>query len=576
MVHPTIFLISETDSQLTIANRVILLGIDGGTLSLLEPWMDDATLPNFARIRAEGCTGILDSTVPPTTPTAWTTCFTGVNPGKHGIYDFRESPLRYPERPLINLSSVQTPRLWHRLNKVGKKTNVLNVPITYPPEPLDGCMVSGMLTPGPEADYAYPSCLKDELLKAIGGEYIPDIDLPKYEAESYRDALDFMNIVSHAFLQREKAFFYLMDNKPWDFFMGVFILADRLQHFFWKYLDPSCDLSQSAMAYKLREKIIDCYRLIDEFLGRLRERLTPDTFLLIMSDHGFGPTESWFNVSTWLEQKGYLRIRSEVAARKKWLYRLVSMNDVKWVRKAAPEFVQSRLRKWARRGRSAFVTDLYETVDWDHTKAFFPSIPAQGIYINIQQKGFGIVQPGETYESTRQKIKQELQELRCEGTGAPLVDWVRFREEVYHGPETQYAPDILFKAKNYAVLGRQMFGATEIIRSSETVPNGFHRPDGLIMACGPGISPGKRIIGATIADISPTILYAMGYQVPDIMDGKVLADMFKPGILEMQPVTRGNQTDPDDFVTSLETTDPYSDVETATIEKRLEDLGYLE
>ena len=122
VVHPTIFLISETDSQLTIANRVILLGIDGGTLSLLEPWMDDATLPNFARIRAEGCTGILDSTVPPTTPTAWTTCFTGVNPGKHGIYDFRESPLRYPERPLINLSSVQTPRLWHRLNKVGKKT----------------------------------------------------------------------------------------------------------------------------------------------------------------------------------------------------------------------------------------------------------------------------------------------------------------------------------------------------------------------------------------------------------------------------------------------------------------------
>ena len=68
----------------------------------------------------------------------------------------------------------------------------------------------------------------------------------------------------------------------------------------------------------------------------------------------------------------------------------------------------------------------------------------------------------------------------------------------------------------------------------------------------------------------------MGYQVPDIMDGKVLVDIFKPGVLEMQPVARGSQTDPDGSVTGLETKDPYSDSETAAIEKRLEDLGYLE
>jgi predicted AlkP superfamily phosphohydrolase/phosphomutase len=145
------------DWRLNTATKVILLGIDGGTFSLLEPWMDDGTLPNFAKVRAEGAIGPLASTVPPTTPTAWTTCFTGVNPGKHGIYDFRESPLLHPERPLITLSSVKAPRLWHRLNKVGRKTAILNVPITYPPEPLDGCMISGMLTPGPEAEFSYPA-----------------------------------------------------------------------------------------------------------------------------------------------------------------------------------------------------------------------------------------------------------------------------------------------------------------------------------------------------------------------------------------------------------------------------------
>ena len=218
-------------------------------------------------------------------------------------------------------------------------------------------MISGMLTPGPEAEFAYPSSLKPELFAAIG-DYVPDIDLPKYEAESHQDALSFMNVVSHAFLQREKAFFYLMDHKPWDFFMGVFILAERLQHFFWKYMDPDCGLYGSAMANRLRGNITDCYRLMDDFLGRLLDRLTPDTLLLIMSDHGFGPTDAWFNVSAWLEAQGLLRMRKEVASRKKLLYKLVSLNDVKWVRSLVPGFIQSRMRKRARRGRSAFVTDL--------------------------------------------------------------------------------------------------------------------------------------------------------------------------------------------------------------------------
>ncbi|MBI2881268.1 MAG: alkaline phosphatase family protein [Candidatus Tectomicrobia bacterium] len=557
------------------ARKVVLLGIDGGTFSLLEPWMDDGTLPRFAELRARGAMGTLASTVPPTTPTAWTTCFTGVNPGGHGIFDFRESPLRHPERPLIRLSSVKVPRLWHRLNKVGKKAIVLNVPITYPPEPLDGCMISGMLTPGPEAEYAYPPALKAELSAAIG-EYIPDIDLPKYEAESYPDALHFLEVVSHSFLQRERAFFYLMDHKPWEFFMGVFILADRLQHFFWKYLDPGCDLYRSTPAKRLRGKIADCYRLLDDFLGRLRARLTPDTLLLIMSDHGFGPTNAWFNVSTWLERQGYLRMRREVAFRKKLFYRLVALNDVGWVRALVPDAVQSRMRKRARQGHSAFVTDLHETVDWDRTRAFFPSIPAQGIYINVQREGFGIVPPGEPCEELRREIKRRLEDLRDPDTGERLVDWVRFREEVYHGPETQYAPDILFAAKNYSVLGRQMFGAPDVIRSSTRVANGFHRPDGMFMAFGPGVAPGRRIEGADIADISPTVLYALGLPVPPEMDGKVLTDAFEPGWVAARPVERGNLTDPDAQPSGPDRAEVYTEAETAAIERRLKDLGYLE
>ena len=417
-------------------------------------------------------------------------------------------------------------------------------------------MISGMLTPGPEAEFAYPSSLKPELFAAIG-DYVPDIDLPKYEAESHQDALSFMNVVSHAFLQREKAFFYLMDHKPWDFFMGVFILADRLQHFFWKYMDPDCGLYGSAMANRLRGNITDCYRLMDDFLGRLLDRLTPDTLLLIMSDHGFGPTDAWFNVSAWLEAQGLLRMRKEVASRKKLLYKLVSLNDVKWVRSLVPGFIQSRMRKRARRGRSAFVTDLHETLDWDRTRAFFPSIPSQGIYINVRREGFGVVPPGDAYEALRREIKGRLEDLRDEKTGERLVGWVKFREE---GPGEGGGESSWFRElrpdEREGARGRGM--------------NGTHRPEGFFVFSGPGVRPDRYEPGADLADFAPTLMAHLGERPATPMEGRVLSALLDaPGPSSDPPPVRNAD------LTSVTMGAGGPDWESETA-KRLRDLGYLE
>ena len=67
--------------------KVVLIGIDGGEPSLIEPLLAD-TCPNLARLRAEGAWGSLRSTVPPLSPPAWATLMTGMNPGKHGVFDF--------------------------------------------------------------------------------------------------------------------------------------------------------------------------------------------------------------------------------------------------------------------------------------------------------------------------------------------------------------------------------------------------------------------------------------------------------------------------------------------------------
>ncbi|MFH1862782.1 MAG: alkaline phosphatase family protein [bacterium] len=551
------------------SEKVILLGLDGATFRLIKPWVDEGLLPNFAQLFKDATWGKLQSTIPCTTPPAWSACLTGKNPGKHGIYDFRESPLKYAQRPLVNLSSMQGKKLWHYFNAAGKKAAIVNVPITYPPEPLDGVMISGMMTPSNESDWAYPNELKSELLRAIG-DYVVNIDIPKYDVELEQDALRFLEDIEYSFLKRKEAFYYLLETKEWHFFMIVFINMDRIQHLFWKYLDPQWSLYKSRMAQKLRPRIIKSYQMVDEMLGELRAKIG-DTPLIIMSDHGFGSTRQWFNVNTWLQQNGYLAVLPEVLRKKRLFNFFMNLNDSQIVKSLVPKGIQSAIRRKVRGTRSTFKSDLEAALDYSKTKAFFASIPSQGIFINVKRDSGGIVEPGAEYERLRAEIRTKLLTIKNPETGDNLVDKVYYREEIYAGNQTQYAPDLIFVARNYGCLGRQLLGLKPIVQSSAQTPNGFHRMDGIFYAVGPQFKAGYELNGADMTDIAPTILYLTGNSIADDMDGKVLEDAFRPEFLEKTP----KQIVSADSLPEMERKD-FTEQETDEIAKRLRSLGYLE
>ena len=552
------------------AERIVLLGLDGATFRLIKPWAEEGHMPNFARLFSESAWGTLASTIPPTTPPAWAACLTGKNPGKHGIYDFRESPLKHPDRPLINLSSMQGRKLWHLFNDAKKKCAIVNVPITYPPEAIDGVFISGMMTPSDDSDWAQPPELKNEINRAIG-HYVVNIDIPKYDVELEADALRFMDDIDHSFLKRKEAFFYLLDNKPWHFFMIVFIIMDRIQHLFWKYIDPQWELYHSRMAKKLRPRIINSFHMVDQMLGELRAKLG-DTPLLIMSDHGFGSTRQWFNVNTWLANEGYLKVHPAALTKKRIFTFFMNLNDSQLVKSIIPRKVQSVVRGKIRGTRSTFKSDLEAALDPSGTKAFFASIPSQGIFINQKRSdGTGLVEPGAEYDALRQEIREKLLNLDNPITGKKAVEKVYFREEIYHGSQTQFAADILFVAQNYGCLGRQLLGPWSIFQRSDFTPNGFHRPDGVFLAAGPQFKVGTEITGAEIADIAPTILYLTGLGVPDDMDGKVLTQAFQPDFLSSHQVQKVSA-----IATAESTKKDFTSDETEEIAKRLKSLGYLE
>src|SRR5438105_1769979 len=129
-----------------MSNRALIIGIDGGTMDIVEPLVRAGRLPNLARIMARGVSGTLSSVIPPITSPAWSTILSGKNPGKHGVFDFKRPRLGTREVP-VNSTDIKADPLWRLLSRAGKTCCLLNVPMTYPPEPVNGHIVSGFPCP---------------------------------------------------------------------------------------------------------------------------------------------------------------------------------------------------------------------------------------------------------------------------------------------------------------------------------------------------------------------------------------------------------------------------------------------
>ena len=177
--------------------RVVILGLDGMDHGLTETMLEDGKLPHLAGLRDRGCFKPLGTTVPPLSPVAWSTFQTGVNPGKHNIFDFLTPDLRTyraklssveirPPRRSIRLGKYRIPlgkadlRLlrksqpfWGILSKHGIFNCVQRVPITFPPEKLRGVLLSAMCVPdlrGTQGMFSYYTTRRRDEGEKIGGE----------------------------------------------------------------------------------------------------------------------------------------------------------------------------------------------------------------------------------------------------------------------------------------------------------------------------------------------------------------------------------------------------------------------
>jgi predicted AlkP superfamily phosphohydrolase/phosphomutase len=209
-----------------------------------------------------------------------------------------------------------------------------------------------------------------------------------------------------------------------------------------------------------------------------------------------------------------------------------------------PARLRSKLRRRAPRGVQGGLKEMWrglQQIDFGQTQAYhFPMKcpPLAGVVIN--QKGrqpLGVVEPG-GYEALREQIMHELLALRDPRTGEKVVKEVYKREELYHGPYTERAPDIVVWCTEMYKEGPLAAGPVigEVPYDELVQVPGSHDEKGIFLAMGPGIARGKVLDGAHLIDVPPTILHAMELPVPSSMDGRVLGDLFEDGTRQVESV----------------------------------------
>jgi predicted AlkP superfamily phosphohydrolase/phosphomutase len=546
--------------------RVVALGLDGATFTILRPWMEAGHLPNLARLAHEGVHGQLESVVPPYSAPAWVSLATGQGPGKHGVVDFWRYDPSTDERHPVDASDVGTAAIWDILGEHGRLVGVVNVPLTYPPRPVNGVMVSGMMTPGENSPYSHPPELKT-WLKEVAGDYAAD----PYTSVDRTSA--FLKRVLYWVERREAAHLRLLASRPFDFFINVVQALDPIQHHFWRVLDESHPRHDDHEASRLRPLLLLCYQAVDEVVGHRLGMLDGRTTLFIVSDHGFGPVHRRFNVNRFLLEHGFLALEGDTMPhplRSRVVEGIKAAGRTLDVLNLRGRLLDNRQREALRRRLDK---SAVPAIDWSRTRAYYTGLTGQGLYVNLAgREATGIVLPGRPYEEVRDSLIAALVDLRDPDTGEPVVSAAYRREEIYTGPRVTRLPDVVFSLRDRPYLPSERMAAQAII---EPLPpessGGRHHPAGVFLVTGPGIRQSAVLDGARLIDVAPTILYTFGLPVPEDMDGRVLTEVFTPAHLAANPVRQGPPSMAPPAV------ERYTDQQTdAVIAERLRALGYLD
>lgn len=513
--------------------RCYVVGIDGGSWRYINHFLYE--LPNIRLIIQNGASGPLKSTIPPLTASAWTSYLTGVNPGKHGIFDFFRKE-GYSIKFLTS-KDKKVPGIEQILSVHGKRVGIINVPLTYPPYKVNGIMYSGFPMPEERMNHTYPKDLLKELYAELGNlRTQPRVFYSKYTAE------DFINDILFTHKSLIKISDYILSNYDFDFYTVVFGATDALSHAFWSCIWGSHPLHSPSECKRFSSILLKVYKSIDSYIGKIIKYMDDDDLLIVMSDHGFGELKYTVFINNWLRSLGLLNFKDSLFTRIKLLLYSIGLTPKNIYK------IVNRLRIHSYIIRNQFVGEFdrkllnltkikelilldFKDIDWKRTKAFAMGTFGQ-IYINLRgREPKGIVNPGAEYEQIVDFIIDDLKNLRNPLTGKKMFDLVYRKEDIYSGEYLKYAPDIIFLDSTCTHITNRgfEFGSKKLLTPHVLSWTGTHSLyDGILLMYGRGVIKNCYFLNnAKIIDIAPTILHYFDIPIPLYADGRPLIEVFE-------------------------------------------------
>jgi len=502
--------------------KVIVIGLDGATWDLIKPWAEDGKLPTFEYLMENGAWGVLESTIPPYSPIAWNSIYTGVYPIKHGIFgSFKREKDSYHFRPVLS-KDRKVEAIWNILSLFERRSILINLPFTYPPEKINGIMITGLGTPDRSSNFTYPPDFRDILIKKFPNY---DVDFNEEKLSYEKDIswlLQKVRDVTSAQIELTK---FLMRNENWNLLFSVFRAPDVIQHYFWSN----------------REIILEVYNYIDDFLRYLLDAIDENTTLILCSDHGFSEVKKTVYINNWLEQEGFLKIKTKKTQKFIDILGINAINLKSFITKLG---LWSFVKKFRDTELFKKVLEIIPNpeygelfnVDWNKTKAYFFYGSDGTIYINLKgREPLGIVN-GDEYDKIINDLKAALLNLRDPETGDRVIEKVLTRKELINNDFNilDDIPDVfLLKNKHYKLSGynpnKTIFGPPVVGRLKRPAD---HDINGIFLAYGSSIKHTK--VNASVVNIMPTILAILNLPISMHVDGKPLLSIFRNSQAEIK------------------------------------------
>jgi predicted AlkP superfamily phosphohydrolase/phosphomutase len=504
----------------------LVLALDGATFDVIRPMLERGRLPNLARWLEQGVARALRSTLPPVTFPAWSTFLTGLEPGHHGIFDFTQKvPGEYRLR-FVNSRDRAGRSLFARVCREGGRVLVLGMPATHPPELLEGLLVAGFDAPvsaGSDEHSASDPALYRRIASVAGPWMRPALDESATRADFHERAvstlLDRIGRKTGFALEALRAVTEQGRGERPDLAVIVFSESDTVGHHYWRDHDPASPRHDPSADATRRGAVEAVYAKLDAACGELRAAFGEDALCVVVSDHGMGgAARAVLHLNRRLEECGLLVRRPGGGS---LLPQLARRARDAAVRRLPPRLAQQIFRR-ARGAAARFESRIrFGGFDWSRTQAFSEEANTQpGVWINLAGREAGGCVPADEYERARDRVIGCLLDWRLPD-GGPVVRRALRREDVYDGPYTERAPDVVVELaldRGYGLSlvptpWKEPRSSVHRLRDDELGGgrgrgmNGTHRPDGVFIAVG---ATSEGPVPCALAQVTPWLLAEMG------------------------------------------------------------------